>query len=399
MRTLRYHPAMTITTPTFRTALTLLAALALTAGTALAQGRLENLVLSPAAAERAGNRTQINVASARALVDACVAFAKANNTSYSISVLGPGGEMVQTHVMEGQLPMGAETAWRKAQTALYARIPSRAVGDRYRDAGVQSYMQRAHLGTDAGLAYYPVEGGLPLIVDGYLIGAIGVGGGYVTTPGAKLPTDEACAQQAIDVVVGGKESGPATPSTALPAAPVPLANAVVSGAAAQRMATRTQIRPELARAIVDSAVALTRKEGFGAYSIFLLAPTGEVLESYIMDGQQPINHHTALMKAKTALYTRGPTREVMTRFADNVLGNMFRLELGQTYGLFYFANAGGLPVIVDGQLIGAIGIGGMPANGPNSSDEELAHHALTQVLGPQPPLPPRQRPAPKPAAR
>ena len=86
-------------------------------------------------------------------------------------------------------------------------------------------------------------------------------------------------------------------------------------------------------------------------------------------------------------------------FADDAIGNMYRLELGQSRGLWYFANAGGLPIIVDGQLIGAIGVGGMPANGPNSSDEECAHHGLTTVLGPQPPLPARQRPAPPTAAR
>lgn len=388
-------------TQTLRTAALACAAIAASAS-AFAQGAatvpLSKVVLSGAAAQRAGTITQINEQTARAIVDACVAYAKANNASYSIYVLGPQGEMLQTHVMDGQLPIGVETALMKAQTALYARIPTRAVAERYRSAGVQSYMQRAHLGADAGLAYYPVAGGLPIIVEGYMIGAIGIGGGHSTVPGGKSPSDEQCAQHALDVVLNGKV-GPPAKTTALPAAPVSLARAVVDGAAAQRIATKTQIRPELARAIVDSAVALAKKEGFGGYSIFLLAPTGEVLESYIMDGQQPINHHTALMKAKTALYTRAPTREVMARFADDALGNTYRLELGQSRGLFYFANAGGLPIIVDGQLIGAIGIGGMPANGPNSSDEELAHHALTQVLGPQPPLPARQRPAPKPAAR
>jgi uncharacterized protein GlcG (DUF336 family) len=391
-----------MTTMRFRlTVVACTAALAMTATAAWAQNTivpLDKVVLSAATARRAGTRTQINEQTARAIVDACVAYAQANNASYSIYVLGPSAEMLQTHVMEGQLPIGVETALMKAQTALYARIPTRAVAERYAAAGVQSYMQRAHLGGDAGLAYYPVAGGLPIMVDGYMIGAIGIGGGYSTVPGGKSPSDEQCAQHALDVVLNGKAGTPAK-TTALPATPVPLARAVVDGPAAQRIATKTQIRPELARAIVDSAVALARKEGFGGYSIFLLAPTGEVLESYIMDGQQPINHHTALMKAKTALYTRAPTREVLARFSDNIIGNMYRLELGQSRGLFYFANLGGLPIIVDGQLIGAIGVGGMPANGPNSSDEELAHHALTQVLGPQPPLPPRQRPAPKPAAR
>lgn len=171
--------------------------------------------------------------------------------------------------------------------------------------------------------------------------------------------------------------------------PVPLAQVVVSGAAADRIKTRTQINADTARAIVDECVALAERVG-GTYSIFVLAPSGEIVESYIMDGQQPINHHTALMKAKTALYTRAPSREVMDRFDDDALGNLYRLNLGKEQGLWYFPNLGGLPIIVDGQLIGAIGVGGMPPNGPLPSDEECAHQALTKVLGPQPPIPPRQ---------
>src|SRR5688572_11873490 len=133
-----------ITTNFSRPALTLLAALALSAGTAQGQTRLplDKAVLAPEAAQRAGSKTQISVDTARAIVDACVAYAKANNASYSIYVLGPAGEMVQTHVMEGQLPIGVETALMKAQTALYVRAPSSEVAERYAQAGVQSYMQR-----------------------------------------------------------------------------------------------------------------------------------------------------------------------------------------------------------------------------------------------------------------
>jgi len=214
-----------INTPHTLRAAACVAVLTLTSGTALAQARLpfDKAVLAPAAAQRAGSKTQINVDTARAIVDACVAYAKANGASYSIYVLGPGGEMVQTHVMEGQLPIGVETALMKAQTALYARIPSSDVASRYAQAGVQSYMQRAHLGSDAGLAYYPVSGGLPIVVDGFMIGAIGIGGGYSTLPNGKSPSDEQCAQHALDVVLNGKAGTPVK-TTALPAAPVPLSH-------------------------------------------------------------------------------------------------------------------------------------------------------------------------------
>jgi uncharacterized protein GlcG (DUF336 family) len=53
-----------------------------------------------------------------------------------------------------------------------------------------------------------------------------------------------------------------------------------------------------------------------------------------------------------------------------------------------FPTSGGLPIIVDGQMIGAIGVGG------GNRDEECAYQALTTVIGPQPPL---AGPAPSPA--
>ncbi|OLC28167.1 MAG: hypothetical protein DMG19_13020 [Acidobacteria bacterium] len=52
-----------------------------------------------------------------------------------------------------------------------------------------------------------------------------------------------------------------------------------------------------------------------------------------------------------------------------------------------FWNSGGLPIIVDDVLIGAIGVGGMPP-AAEWSDEICAHQAMTTVLGPQPPLAP-----------
>jgi glc operon protein GlcG len=188
-------------------ALAFLAALALGAADVRAQGAkpvpLSKVVLSDAAAKRAGNKAQINEETARAIVDACVAFAKANNASYAIYVLGPDAEPLQIHVMDGQLPIAVETAEWKAKTALYIRRPSGSLSERYgTPAGVQRFFQRAELGGSSGLAYYPVPGGLPIVVDGFRIGAIGVGGGHSVEPGGHVPSDEECAHHALDTVLG-----------------------------------------------------------------------------------------------------------------------------------------------------------------------------------------------------
>ena len=63
-------------------------------------------------------------------------------------------------------------------------------------------------------------------------------------------------------------------------------------------------------------------------------------------------------------------------------GRLIRLDLGKASGLAYYFVGGGLPIVVEDQLIGAIGVGG------GSQDELCAYTALTKVLGPQPPLTP-----------
>src|ERR1700682_3528839 len=104
-----------------------------------------------------------------------------------------------------------------------------------------------------------------------------------------------------------------------------------------------------------------------------------------MDGVLPIGAETGLMKAKTALYARSSSAAVASRFKD-VDGRLIRLDLGKDQGLAYYFVGGGLPIVVDNQLIGAVGVGG------GNADEQCAYQALVKVLGPQPPLTPATPP-------
>ncbi len=175
------------------------------------------------------------------------------------------------------------------------------------------------------------------------------------------------------------------PSAASAQAPKTLAEVTLPPDAAKRVMTKTQINAATARALVDAALEAA-KGGMATYTIFILAPNGDIVEAHAMDGQVPIGIETALLKAKTVLYARSSSRAVAERFAT-VEGRLIRTDLGRESGLAYYFVGGGLPILVDGELIGAIGVGG------GNRDEEIAHAALTKVLGPQPPLPPPAAPA------
>jgi glc operon protein GlcG len=180
------------------------AAFAFVTADARAQGAasLAKVTLAGDAAKRTMTKTQINADTARALVDACVGYSKENNQSVAIFVVAPNADIVDSHMMDGVLPIGAETGLLKAKTVLYARTSSRAVAERFNN--VDGRLIRLDLGKASGLAYYFVAGGLPIVVEDQLIGAIGVGGGNA---------DEQCAYAALTKVLGPQPPlpPPATP--------------------------------------------------------------------------------------------------------------------------------------------------------------------------------------------
>jgi uncharacterized protein GlcG (DUF336 family) len=165
------------------------------------------------------------------------------------------------------------------------------------------------------------------------------------------------------------------------ASPMPIEKAVIPDAIAARTLVKYQLSSALARQIVNACVEFAQKQtpNPGNYAIFVLAPNGDIIDAHVMDGVVPIGVETGLMKAKTALYARSTSRAVSERFAD-VEGRLIRTDLGREQGLSYYFVAGGVPIVLNNQLIGAIGVGG------GNMDEPCAYAALNRVLGiPTPP--------------
>jgi uncharacterized protein GlcG (DUF336 family) len=158
------------------------------------------------------------------------------------------------------------------------------------------------------------------------------------------------------------------------AAPPSIDAVTLRGDAAKRAFTTTEINADTAERIVNACVDYAKAHNSGA-TVFVLSPSGDIVHSHRMDGQTPNNIDSAYRKAKTALYMRTSTREALNRW-NTLESQLVRADLN------LYLNPGGLPIIVNNQLIGAIGVGGA------SADEQCAYEALTKVLGPQPPLAP-----------
>lgn len=161
---------------------------------------------------------------------------------------------------------------------------------------------------------------------------------------------------------------------------LPLDKAVMSGENAKKVVTKYQISADIARKLVDACVDYAKSTNTPV-SVFVLSPDGEIVDAHRMDGQNSINTDTALLKAKTALYLRDSTHAAANRFRT-LDARLIREDLHM------YLVSGGLPIVVDDQMIGAIGVGG------GNADEQCGYQALVKVLGPQPPLAPNMPPDP-----
>ena len=101
------------------------------------------------------------------------AEANKNKWNVCIVVLDSGGNVVMMQRMDGAQWGSIEVAREKAYSAVAFRRPSKAFEDALGQGGVNLRILRL-----PGAS--PLEGGLPIVVDGKLIGAVGVSGVLAT---------------------------------------------------------------------------------------------------------------------------------------------------------------------------------------------------------------------------
>src|ERR1700687_4689977 len=137
---------------------------------------------------------------------------------------------------------------------------------------------------------------------------------------------------------------------------------VVSGKAAEKIQDFTTINLATAERIADVCEKAAAAQGV-QISIMVLDNDGNHVYMDRMDGQGYANIVTAEMKARTALMGREPSKNHMNRVIQDPTQELQQFQLG------FFPNSGGLPIVVNKQLIGTVGVGGSAARVPAWSDE------------------------------
>jgi glc operon protein GlcG len=121
---------------------------------------------------------------ARKVASVALAEARANNWAMAAAVVDPAGILVYFERMDDTQNASSEIAIDKARSAALFRRPTKTFQDSVERGGIG-------LRVMALRGAIPVEGGVPLVINGQIVGGLGVSGGTAEQDGqcAKAATD------------------------------------------------------------------------------------------------------------------------------------------------------------------------------------------------------------------
>ncbi|ROR23154.1 uncharacterized protein GlcG (DUF336 family) [Comamonas sp. BIGb0124] len=114
------------------------------------------------------SKAVLELADVKTIAAAAEAEALKNNWAVSIAIVDDGGHLLWLQRLDGAAPISAQIAPAKAQTAAWGRRESKGYEDVI-NQGRTSFLSAPAL---KGM----LEGGVPILKDGQVIGAIGVSG-------------------------------------------------------------------------------------------------------------------------------------------------------------------------------------------------------------------------------
>ncbi|HZC69314.1 MAG TPA: heme-binding protein [Jatrophihabitans sp.] len=253
-------------------------------------------------------RRQLDTAGAATVAAVAEKFAEQQGYRVVIAVVDAWGNPLLLTRTEGAQAASSQVAVDKARTAAIFVRPSR---------DIEAQVSGGRLGALALHGAAALTGGVPLVVDGEVVGAIGTSG---ETPDEDESVSIAAAEVAFSTV-------------SVPALAAHEARVVADAVAAE--CTHRGVNPVVA--VVDAG--------------------GELVQLWRPDAAQVASVGVATDKARTAAIYRRPSKD----FEDQASGGRpSALHLAHSVPL-----QGGIPLVRDGFVIGAVGV-----SGAHSADED-----------------------------
>jgi glc operon protein GlcG len=128
----------------------------------------------------------ISLENAKKAAAPAIAEAVKNNWNMAVAIVDPSGNLVYYEKMDNTQLGSATVAIDKARTAVLFKRPSKTFQDALAAGGDSVRILKLQ-------GVVPVEGGIPLLIDGKIVGAIGVSG-------ATSAQDGQCAKAGADTV-------------------------------------------------------------------------------------------------------------------------------------------------------------------------------------------------------
>jgi len=147
------------------------------------------LVTGTAARGQVMQKKTLNLEGARRVIAAAQAEAKKNNAAGVVAVVDDGGNLIALERLDGTFAAGANISIGKARTAVLFKKPTKFFEDVIKNG-------RTAMVTVEN--FTPLQGGIPILVDGQVVGGVGVSGA------ASAQQDEELAIAGAASVGGGK---------------------------------------------------------------------------------------------------------------------------------------------------------------------------------------------------
>ena len=137
----------------------------------------------------------LTIEGARKVIASAIAYAKKNNAPGGvIAVVDDGGNLMALERLDGTFAAGANISIGKARTAVLFKRPTKAFEDIIKNG-------RTAMVALPDAYFTPLQGGVPITIDGQIVGGVGVSGA------ASAQQDEELAVAGANVFTATKESG------------------------------------------------------------------------------------------------------------------------------------------------------------------------------------------------